>query len=497
MSAYIAVIRLINSLSSSEKRSFKLFSGKHKGHSEYIGLFDLICANTIPNTDRRNAVAADFKKKFPGSSIDHTARYLIKLITDLLIRTKIEKDNEFKMWHSLLRVKILQERSLPEESYRELKKIRETAANLQNYPVQYIALREELNFVSEQRYYGITDQYIIDMQMMARETLRMMHSIEEHYSLYELLQYRLMRLGKAASEESRKKLDDLLLSEVSLVTGKIRNTFESRKLHLLFQSFYFIYTGDYSSAVRCFYDLNRLFEQYPQLHGHPPVDYFSALDGVLDSLRSIRHFDEMFYYVDKLRVISNEGVPDYFRGLIDKTITLYTLAAMLGKGEYNKAVEFIEALPESVFSSYQIVNDEKQAELCFYCSLVYYHRKMYKKAHKYLFNVLNDYSNFSQQPIYKAIRLLNMIIHYTLKDMTYLESDIRAYRRWTKIAGLSKTATAIVKTLLHHPGTKTRHVNAAFLKKLSPALDTISKDRYERQILKYFDFIAWIRDNVR
>lgn len=496
MSAYIAVIRLINSLSSSEKRAFKLSSGKNKSQSEYMGLFELVSSHALPTIDSRKIIASEFKKKFPHSSIDHTSRYLIKLITDLLIRTKIEKDNEFKMWHSLLRVKILQERSLSEESYRELKKIRETAASLQNYHVQYIALREELNFVSEQQYYGITDQYIIDMQMMARETLRMMHSIEEHYSLYELLQYRLTRLGKAVSEESRKKLDDLLLSEVSLVTGKIRNTFESRKLHLLFQSFYFIYTGDYSSAVRCFYDLNRLFEQNSQLHGHHPIDYFSSLDGILDSLRSIRHFDEMFYYVDKLRTISSEGVPDYFRGLIDKTITVYTLAALLGKNEYDQAITYIETLPPSVFNSYRIVNDEKQAELCFYCSLAYYHKKQYKKAHKYLFSVLNEYSNFSQQPIYKAIRLLNMVIHYALKDMTYLECDIRAYRRWTKIAGLSKTATLIIKILIHDPVTKSRHVNAAFMKKLSPSLDNIAKDRYERQILKYFDFIEWIKSKV-
>ncbi|HRN47139.1 MAG TPA: hypothetical protein PK110_02130 [Niabella sp.] len=494
MSTYTAVSKLINSLSPSEKRLFRLSSRKHKSPSEYIGLFDLICRYNLQHTDHRAEIAKEFKIKFPESSIDHTARYLIKLITDLLIQAKVEKDSYFKMWYGLLRLKVLQERSLSEEGFRELKKIRDLAIRIQNYPALYIMLRQELNFAFETNFSDITDSYIVETQMKAKETLRMMHYIEEHFALYELLRYRLIRLGKVESEESKKKLNDLLLSEISIVTERTRNTFESRKLHILFQSFYFVGIGDFRSAIDNFYDLNKLLEQHPHLQGHPPVDYFSSLDGILDSLRSMHHFNEMPYYINKLRHITSYSLPEYFRVLIEKTITVYSLAGLLGNNNIQGAINYIENLSASTLKSYQIVNDEKQAELCFYCSLTYYYYKDYKKAHKYLSSVLNNYTNFSQQPIYKAIRLLNMLIHYLLKDTSFLDYDIRAYRRSLKNGGTSKIVKAIIKTLQHNPLLKTKYANQAFARQIMPTIKNISKDRYERQILKYMDFTKWITE---
>lgn len=96
--------------------------------------------------------------------------------------------------------------------------------------------------------------------MKAKLTLQSLRQLHEHYSLYELLSYRLMKGALAIDGKSDKKINDLILSELSLTTRGSQYEFEPQKLHLLFQSFFFIHTGEYCSSLRIFNELNKLFD---------------------------------------------------------------------------------------------------------------------------------------------------------------------------------------------------------------------------------------------
>lgn len=325
----------------------------------------------------------------------------------------------------------------------------------------------------------------------------MVHNIEGHYSLYELLRYRLARSGKIVSEENKKELNDLVLSEISLVAGKAGKSFESRKLHLLFQSFYFTDISDYRSALKSFYELNNLFESHPELHDHPPLDYLSSLEGILDSLRSIRHYEEIPWYLSKLQAIDIGACPAYFKLLVEKTTAVYMLAYLTGIGDFQTAIDSIAGLPSGLFNTYQLVHDEKHAELCFYCVLSYFRKKDYRKAHKYVSYAFKRNGIYPQLAIYKALRLLNMILHYEQKDTEYLSYDIRSYKRSENPgAGLSRTEKVIFKIIEGKAFANTRHQNRILAKKLQKDIDAISTDKYELQLLKYMDFLQWIHQKL-
>src|SRR4051812_31379327 len=161
MSSCQTAVRLINSLSGAEKRQFRLSTNKQEGKKDYLELFEII-VRLDPGVPDVEKVEADFNARIPGVSIDNTARYLVKLITDMLIRSKAEKDPSFNMWTNLMRVKVLQERSLADEGYRELKKIRQKAISTQNHLIQYITLRQELNHLNENNFPGMTDDYLVE-----------------------------------------------------------------------------------------------------------------------------------------------------------------------------------------------------------------------------------------------------------------------------------------------------------------------------------------------
>ena len=489
MSSTFTAIKLINSLSGSEKRHFKLFSEKQQGEKDYQGLFDLIADQALTDT---RSIAQAYQKKFPGSSLDTASRYLVKLITDSLIQSKIEKDNLFHLFQRLMRVKILQERSLAEEAHHELKKIRKKAEESQNHFVQYMTFRYELNYLSEVDFPGMSDTYLVEMQMKAKESLRTMHHIEGHYSLYELLKYRLIHYGGIKSDEDKKKLNDLLLSEVSLVAGKVKNSFESRKLHLLFQSFFFTHTGDHKSALKTFQELNKLFEQNTHLQEHPPIAYFSSLDGILDSLNSNQHYEQMPFYIDKISGIDVTSCPDHFRYLLQKTIAVYSLKLLIQNQNYSEAIAYIKTLEPNLWAAYHLINVEKRMELHFYCSLAFFGQKEYKKALKYLIDITPESAQYALLPVYKAVRLLQILIHYELKNSTFLSYEIRSYKRFfqQKLKQL-KSEKLLFKTIQLDPHNNSPAKNKSLVPRIRKYCESVQEDKYERTLLKYLDLPTW------
>src|SRR5690349_8018765 len=120
----LRIIKLVNSMSKEEKRKFKLSTKKQSGAKDYVNLFHLIDKG---NFTEENVLKEKFKMLHPNTSLENTIRYLFKVITDSLIQTKIKEDNSFHLYYGFLRVKLLQTRSLEEEAYKELIKLKTLA----------------------------------------------------------------------------------------------------------------------------------------------------------------------------------------------------------------------------------------------------------------------------------------------------------------------------------------------------------------------------------
>ena len=91
-----------------------------------------------------------------------------------------------------------------------------------------------------------------------------------------------------------------MVSEMSIVASSNLENFEINKLHQLFQANYLISVGDYKSALHSFYELNNLLEGNKHLWSDPPIYYVFTLEGVLDSLRSLRNYDGMTHFIHQL-----------------------------------------------------------------------------------------------------------------------------------------------------------------------------------------------------
>lgn len=488
---YLAVIKLIHSLSKAEKRQFKLFSKKQSGNKDYLALFDLIEREKINN---EASLKERMEQCHPDISLDNTARYLLKVLTDCLIRLRVRENGFYQLLYGLLRVNILKERNLPDEAFNELNKLQNLSVSSQDGPLRHIIYREKLDYFTNGNFNDITERELVTLQMKTRDNLKNIRNTQEHSSLYELLKYRLVHSKKILSSEDRKQLNDLLLSEMSLVNARAKNNMESRKLHLLFQSFFFTNAGDYKSALKTFYELNRLFEKNNILLKNPPIDYFSSLDGILDSLRTNGYFDEMNFYIQKINDLDKPDYPEYFRFLLKKTILIYQISSYLGLKEYDIAIVYINKCDPALWKEYIMVDENKQNELLFYLSRAWFHKREYKKSQKLVNEIILTGKINYNSLCYRAAYMLNMIINYENKELEQLDYQIRSYKRSLLGKGkILKIEGLLCKTIGLNPDFNKKAKNQIIYKKISPLIKLIENDKYESHILKYFDFVGWVK----
>lgn len=480
--------KLISSLSAAEKKHFQLYAAKLQGPKDYLQLYELALSGTADESTWEER----FQQSCPGKSFDNAAHYLFKVLTDVLVQIRIEQDNWFAQHQFLMKARLCFERSMPSRGMKILRKAYGLASESQNHAVAYQALRMELAGLANLGFPNVSEQDLVDKQMRAKLILQSLRQLQEHYSLYELLSHRLTK-GTLTID---RRINDLILSELSLTTRSCRTEFEPQKLHLLFQSFFFIHTGEYRSALRIFNELNKLIESNESMWDFPPYDYLSALDGILDSLRSIGYYHAMTPFIEKAASLGNGPYPEHFCSLAQVTVDTYRLNKYLGTNKIEDALSFIAQHRKSLPGS--IERNEIQLEYEFFESLAFFHAKQWNRANKHVHRLLTAEKHHRQLVVYRAARLLHVLVSYEQDDLEYLDYEIRSYKRtFSKFGKAYKTEKLVFNTIGSDPRRRGNAWKESNLKKAEQIAGVIAAEKRERQLLKYYDFSGWAVDKYR
>lgn len=485
------LVLLVNSLSRTEKRYFKLHSALQKGPKDYLQLFRI-----IEKVDKADVLKRTFLKARPKASYETTVKHLYKVLTDCLLRLRMEQDKSTSLVTGLLKVNILFEKSLYEEGFQQLGKIQAQAEEYEQHIVQLWAARLELYYLSNLNFHAITEVQLTQKQMKIQEILRYVRNNHQHTSLYELLRHRLVYKGNVRTADHKRELNDLVVSEIGLVSSPVIETVETQKIHLLFQAQYFITVNDYRSALKAFYELNDLLEEHQYLWIDSPIDYLSVIEGILQSLRAIRQYDELNYFIGKLEKLEKKSV--YLQVMVRKVSYIYHVAGLLDRGEFKKALKLKDRYEAALFKKIQVLDPDKQAEVYLYTSLIYFSNGDMARAHHYLSKVLLDSSRYYNLPVYQTFRLIHLLVHYELGNDDFILHEIRSVKRKltnmrSKTYQLEKIIFRFIQLSPVPVATKDR---LSLWLKFKQQFDTILTDKYEIQVLRIFDFAAWMESKL-
>ena len=186
--------------------------------------------------------------------------------------------------------------------------------------------------------------------------------------------------------------------------------------------------GDYRAALNSYKELNRLFEQNQQFWSNPPIYYLSVLEGVLGSLRSVGNYDEMPYFIKKLKELIAEDSSLEFKVNATCLLFQYELFPYLDKGDFLNCTELMNHYQESLYDKEAWLSPIRKSELLLYTTLVHIGNQNYKAAKKYISNAIIDH-NIKYLPLMRTIRLVRLIAYYETQEYELIRHESRSITR--------------------------------------------------------------------
>lgn len=486
-----SLIHLINNLTKQEKKEFSLYIS-NKPEKDYIFLFRLIDDKKISDPEELKMA---FLAAKPASSFNTVVIYLFDLLIDILTRLRTEQDSYYLLFNELLHARVLYEKSMYQECFQVLKKVKEKAVYYENHFALLVAQRLELNYLLTLDFEDMDEQKLLNKQYKMNNTLKSIRQLNEQSALYELLKYRMINRGASRSLEETQKLDDLVTSEISIVASAGVENFEIKKNHQLFQANYFITVGDYKAAFNSFVELNKLFEENSHLWNNPPVYYLMTVEGMLESLRIMHNYEGMNYFIEKLAKLSSPS--SSFQLNVMYVIFIYRLFSFIDAGDFDKAGIWIAEHQTSLIDKMLLLKEQQQAEMSLYIALIHLGNGEYRKARKRLSATIGRGHLYSL-PLFRTIRIVNVMIHYELGDVDYIQSEIRSIKReMSKNKGYNlKVESFLLKFLNYSFADTNRKKRAEIWESMAEEVHALYADKYETQILRKFDFVAWVEAKI-
>ena len=483
MSKPESLILLINSMSKSEKRIYSL----NKKDTDYSFLFELINNNKDITSEKLQAL---FQEKLPKTNFNQTVTYLYKVLLDILLNLKANNDISIYLSSEMGKAQVLFDKSMYEEALSILHQVKLKARKAEEEFIFLTASRLELKYLHTLNFPETSENDLLHRHLQINESLKIIRRINEQSVLHELMTHRMLYLESMRSTKQVEGLNDLIISEMSIMTTSNIETFEIKKLHQLFQSAYLIYVGDYKSALRSYYALNELFEKNTSFWANPPIYYTAVLEGILESLRSVGQYDSMKYFIDKLKSLKEYPFKD-FQLHLSYLIAIYELFPLLDKGYFKEANLQIKNNWSEIFEKEHLFSPHIRSGILLYTALVHFGQEQYHEALQKLNQVLFLSKKITFVPLYRTIRLVKLMTLFELDELEEYEFEVRSFKR-----SISKTTKAYrlenVMLQFFNKGKSMMKNREKDWPKLQPQLEDISNDIYEKQILKLFNFTAWI-----
>jgi hypothetical protein len=487
-----SLIFLVYSMSKPEKKAFTIASSGSENNPGYLKMYQIIINNQNITSE---SLRKQFMKISPGTIYDTTVNYLYKRLLDIMLIQREEQDGFYSLYNKILKARILFEKSLFKDCFTLLHKVIKKAKDLENYTALLIASRLELEYLLVLNLPDIDEKTLLNKQFAIHETLRVIQKVNQQSSLYELLKHRITYKGIVRSEKQKSELNDLVFSEMSIVASSNLENFEIKKLHQLFQANYLISVGDFKSALRAYYELNSLFENNMHLWANPPVYYLLTLEGVLESLRGIRDYDGMKYFINQLDKLKSPSVN--FIANVNCIRFLYELFPLLDKGDFISSEILLKKYRDNLISKINLLSLPKQAEFNLYTSLIFIGLKDFHKARETLNQIVFISKTYYNLPLYRTIRLVNLMLLYEMCDFRMINSETRSIRR--EMVDIEK-GYRIERIMLNFVNKQNLPVyqqkREEFWTRMHPELEELQNDVFEQQVIKIFDFTAWIESKI-
>lgn len=493
---------LIKTMSRSEKGYFKKYSTRHVigGENDYIKLFDAI--EQQEQYDEKKLV-----KKLKGQKfIGHLAvlkKYLYKLILKSLRSYYEEGSLDLQIKSQLAEVSILYERGLSGQAAKILQRAKSIA--LEN---EKLILLQEVNdwerkLIRDGLYKNQTPDSILALEKERDLFLMKSLCLNKYLGITERTFFADYYLDAAQKKIQIGELD-LELDKLYREINPSYNSFQSSMLYYHLRGKHATILKPKSGEKIYEKEMLNLLESNPQAILANPDTYIVSLFNLLAGSEHLVDVKEQVNILNKISDFENANskyLSFKSRVKIFSYLTILRTHLFITTADFDYGKEYIPMHLLKPMKLYEAkINSLDKETIYFNILTIYFGAEDHKASLRWSNKIINEYSESITEDILETTKLLNVIIHYELKNSLTIVSVITSAERFFRTKPLFSNAVPVFLqglkniVLAHEDGSLNE--KDAFRNLKSRVVEQIRSDNNDR-FLQYFDFISWIDSKIQ
>jgi len=489
----IDLVKLIRSLTKSEKRYFSLYASRHTLGKENNSLRMFKKLESLKTYNEKKFLQKNREEGF-AKHYRFNKHFLYRLILESLRAFHAGKTIESEIREHLDYHDVLAEKGLFNEALYELSAAKSKAIKYQYYELLLDVLRKELILYREQSLTEINAQTIDDHFKQFYATLSDLSSVIEHQSVAVRIGQRISKAGFIRNKES---IDEILSLNVH---GKIKKApgqfaaalnFYTARVALGF------ITQDYLGALKETDSLIGIIEQHPHIVKETPRSYLGVLYNKIILLNNLSRFKEMVEVADKIQAIP-------VRTQVLRNRKFYSshnlILSMYPKtGEFDKGLELLTKVERELKEGVvQFLSPIHRLTHNFSGANLHFGTGNFAASNKYLQEIIVGGEESPRSDIVAYAHIMRMIVQFEMGKQDLLEYTVRSvYRFLYRRQRIYKFEDSILRFIRKKaPAINSPKETIQAFKELYAELLPLTKDPYERNAFIYFDIMSWLESKI-
>lgn len=493
------LFELIQSLTKSEKRYFKLLSSRHTIGEEnnYIILFDYI--EKIEEYDEK-LLFEHFKGQAFLNRFSITKKRLYDHILAALDTFYANSSLDAQLYKSLHSADILYNKSLYDQCRRVLKSAEKQALKNQRFAILLeISKRQKKLFETN----GYSEFEQSDMDSINTNDSRSLDNLQQFSKLWRLkseLFIELSRHGVSRSNDHKNVFDSIQKELNSISKGKLLSI-ENEYLLNHSNSAYYYAVRDFEKCMNYLSKNISLLEENQNYLIEHPNSYFSILTNGIYVNEQLGNYSQANELLQKLKTfpqkyaieLSEDLQIKLFSSTSSIEISLYTV-----RGDFNAAIKLIPLFENGIRLYGDKISPQRKAFLEFKFAAALIGANDYNGALKWVNAILNDSKLEITEDIIAFTHLLDLIIHLELKHDQLLPYALKSTERFLKsrniLHNFEKVMLRFINKLVK---SKDIFENESIWQELHQELSELKLDTHQNVGLEYFDFESWAKSKIK
>lgn len=469
------LVNLVNSLSPSEKRYFKMFSAHHvkRKKTNYVKLFEHI-------------ERAD-KKEFQSDRLPQLRKELYEVILKSLSAFHYKSGTENILRTSLEHIEIFIKKGLINDAKKIVNKAKAIAEANENFTYLITLAQKELAIkaMELEKNGNLNELY----DYVFKNIQKLKNNIQ-----YQLLQVTFRNLMIERESGSLKKLEKEVMKNPLMQDEERALTTFSKTTYLNLHSIYNRVIGNHKKAHYYGKQLVDFFESSPDLIKKSSFNYASFLLNATGYEIDLGIYENVFINIAKLRKLVFNS--DKERGHIYGSILTMELAAYINTGKMEEGLAQLPFQEKQLNANKRYLIEETFILVYYGWAAIYFYTNQYKKAIKILNKLIySDEFKLFRVDLQVEARILKLFVYLESNNIEMLEYFLKETETYIKSSGyLSKENEIIFEFINYY--LKNNLSGKIDKKKIIELKEKIEEAGVNKKEHANFDILYWIESKL-